>query len=236
MKKKKDKTKTIQTGVTVNVNATTSVEEEKETFNWGRVILILILMFLSAWGGFFKGKNSIVPLPPIYIPGDTVRVEMPYPVPIEVNKPCDSLDIIKACVASGKYEEFFPKNIIETIKYVPTREDTVNTILNDWATERIYEEKILDVDTLGSATVRAKVQYNRILDMSAEVVPAIKEVRYIIPPRKFVPAIGVGMDTKPDISMDFGGFIQDKYGLFFEYQRDMYFKKNVFGINVMYKF
>lgn len=229
------KTISTTTGVTVNVQ-TNSVTTVKKKISW-KTFLALIVLLAGVWtSGIYVGRKSVVEQPPVYVKGDTVTVTVSTPEPVEVRVPCDTMDIIKNCVKNGKYAEMFPERIVETVKYVPTREDTVKTILRDWATERVYEEKVFDVDTLGTATVKAKVQYNRISYLEAEVVPAVKEVGYVVPPKKFIPAIGAGLSTRPSYMLEGGVFINDKYGAFLMYERDWIAKKNIVGISGIYKF
>ena len=182
------------------------------------------------------GRKTIKPGKPdiIYVPGDTIEVDKPYPVPVEVHKPADTLNIILACIKSGKYYEFFPERVRDSIIYV-TKEDTT-AVLRDWATERVYEEKMFDIDTVGTAIVRAKTQYNRLTWIGTTFTPVTKVVTNQASVKKYSPFIGAGITTQPTVTSQVGMFFEDKYGFSALYQYDWVQKKHILGTTFMLKF
>lgn len=227
----------VTTGITVNIESNTITEQKKPRNSKAIAITVIFLILSSFFGGTFLGKKMVklVPQDPIYINGDTVKVEVPCPTPVYVNKPCDTLNIIMDCFKNGKYAEFFPEKVRDSLIYIPTSEDTL-AIIRDWATERAYEEKIMDSDTTGSATIRAITQYNRLTSLEADINPVIKEVPYIVGPDLISPFVGVGISTNSSFNVQGGLFIKDDWGGSLMYQYDWQTKQNIWGINVMYKF
>lgn len=228
-------TKKSKNGTTISIDVENS-STTSQGGGWWKLVLILLLMV----GAFFGGRKSMgnvepIEQPPIYIPGDTVKIEVPKPVPVSVKVPADTADIIAECVASGKYWELFPEKVRDSISYVPIPQDTLE-IIRDWATARMYEEKVFDVDTLGTATVKALVQYNRLEMLSADVVPAVKNVPYIIPPKKISPFVGAGFNSASCVSVSGGVFVNEKWGGLVTYQKDINAKTNIVGAEILYKF
>lgn len=218
---------------TINID----LKEEKRS-RVLKTILTLILMAAFGAGGFLTGRKTISPITvdkPIYIPGDTIKIEVPVPTPVYVTRPADTADIIAKCVRDGIYAELFPEKVRDSLIYVPTAEDTLE-IVRDWATERYYEKKIFDVDTLGTATVRAKTQYNRITEMSAEVIPVVKTVTQVMPQKKYEPFVGLGATTYPSVMVQAGSFIDGKWGGALVFQKDVKDKGKSFGVAVVRKF
>ena len=206
--------------------------------NWWKVAFIVIVAALVFFGGFYFGKKSVkLPTnnPPIYTPADTIKIEVPMPVPVAIKVPADTADIIAACVESGKYSELFPEKVRDSLIYVPTSQDTID-IIADWATERLYDEKIFDVDTLGSARINARVQYNRLSVISAEVVPVVKTVPYSIPPKKVSPFVGIGFNTQNSLMATGGAFFSEKWGGMLVYERNFNTNANAVGGAILYKF
>lgn len=207
--------------------------------NWWKVALIALIGIGLLVGGIFIGRKTVKPIPqqPIYIKGDSVKVEVPVPVPVEVVKPCDTTDVIKKCIKSGKYAELFPEKVItkDSLVYIPTSEDTL-AIVRDWATERTYKEKVFDSDTLGSATVDFKVQYNRVSEFSATVVPVTKVQPYVKAERKFEPFAAGGITTQPTVTVQAGAFIHQHWGAAVMYQRDWELDKNYVGLSIFVKY
>lgn len=204
--------------------------------NWWKVGGIIAIALLLLIGGFYLGRKTIKPGKPeiIYVPGDTVSVDVPYPVPVEVIKPADTLDIIRACIESGKYSELFPERVRDSIIYV-TKDDST-AIIRDWATERLYEEKMFDIDTVGTATVKAKVQYNRLTWLNSTFVPVQKIVKEPQPIKKYSPFVGAGITTQPAVAGQLGMFFEDKYGFSGVYQYDWNNKNHIFGAMFLIKF
>jgi len=223
------------TTTTVNIETNSVTDENK--FKWWKLIITMLLMIGTLVGGYFWGKKTvkIEPQDPIYICGDTVKVEVPCPVPFMVKEPCDTMNVIMDCFKSGKYAEFFPERVKDSLIYIPTSEDTL-AIIRDWATERYYEEKIVDSDTLGTAIIKAKTQYNRLSLLGADITPVIKEVPYIKEPKLISPFLGAGISTSPSVVIQGGIFIKDDWGASLMYQYDWQGNQNVWGLNLLYKF
>ena len=207
-----------------------------EKFNWWKAALIALIAIGLVVGGFFLGRKTIKIDPPgvIYVPGDTVSVDVPYPVPVEVIKPIDTMNVILACLKSGKYYELFPERVRDSIVYV-TKEDTT-AIIRDWATERLYEEKMFDIDTVGTAIVRAKVQYNRLTWLNTSFVPVTKVVTQPYQIKKYSPFVGIGLTTQPSALGQAGLFFNEKYGFSGLYMYDWELNKHIFGTSFLLKF
>lgn len=218
---------------TINID----LQEDKKSKRLKTILTVILLLVFGA-GGFLTGRKTIEPIEiekPVYIPGDTITVEVPVPTPVYVVRPADTANIIAKCVKDGIYAELFPEKVRDSLVYIPTAEDTLE-IVRDWATERYYEEKIFDVDTVGTATVRAKTQYNRITEMSAEVVPVVKTVTKVLPPKKYVPFVGVGATTMPTVAVEGGMFLDEKWGGAMLYQKNVKEKGGSFGVLIVRKF
>lgn len=209
----------------------------EQTNKWKTAFLILGGLILLA-GGFFIGRSTIKPkiVHDIeYIKGDSVKVEVPYPVPVQVVKPIDTANVILACKKSGKYYELFPEKVRDSIIYL-TKQDSTDVIV-DWATERYYEQKLFDIDTVGTATVKAKTQYNRLTWMEGTFVPVTKvvtETENVI--KRYSPYIGTGLTTQPTVLGEFGVFLEDKYGVGVLYQYDWKNQNHIFGTTFKVKF
>lgn len=187
-------------------------------------IVLIIFMFLL---GLYVGRKTVrvkevthteyVALPPIH---DSVPVDKPYK-----QIPPDTAKIIQDCVAKGLYSELFPyKDKTDTIY---TERDTTS-ILNDWATERLYTENLFDADTLGKLDVDIEVQYNRLSCISYTYTPMQKQTELtIVKEKMFEPFIGGGVTIGIDkcnnkltegISIQGGAFIKQNYGVSLQYQ------------------
>ena len=207
-----------------------------EKINWWKVALVTLIVLGFAVGGFFLGRKTIKIDPPgvIYVPGDTISIDVPYPVPVEVNKPVDTMNVILACIKSGKYYDLFPEKVRDSIVYV-TKEDTA-AVIHDWATERLYEEKMFDIDTVGTAIVRAKVQYNRLTWLNTSFTPVTKVVTQPYQVKKYSPFVGVGITTMPGAIGQAGLFIDDKYGFSGLYMYNWGLNTHTFGTSFLIKF
>lgn len=234
-KKKNSGNNVVITGVTLSLQTNSGAKPKK--FKWGKFFLHLLYVLLLLGGGTFWGTKLVKPIEqePIYIQGEPVEIEVPYPVPVKVKEPCDTMDIIKDCVQNGKYAEFFPERIKDSLVYIPTSKDTL-AIVNDWGTERMYEETVYNSDSLGTAVVNATVKYNRLTYLNAEIIPVVKEVPYLIEPKKISPFVGFGFTTDVSLLLQGGVFIKDDWGGSLIYQYDVVNKKNVFGVSALYKF
>lgn len=148
-------------------------------------------------------------------------------------EPCDTVNVILECIESGKYFELFPEKVRDTV-FVATKEDT-STVLKDWATLRVYEETIIDNDTIGTATVKAEVQYNRLESITSNFVPTTKVVTEPVKVKYFSPFLGGGITTTSMVGQA-GMFFEDKYGFSLLYQYDWKANKNSIGTMFLYKF
>lgn len=204
-----------------------------------KAIEIIAVLAAVAAGGFFAGRKTTEPvqLPPeiIYLPGDSIEVEKPYPEPVYIKVPVDSANVIADCVKSGKFKELFPETIRDSIVYV-TKEDTA-AVIRDWATVRFYNEKVFDVDTVGAASVAAKVQYNRLEFMNVTFVPVQKNTTVTkVVGKKYSPFVGGGITTMPSYIINAGIYFDDKYGTGIMFQRDWKDKRSSVGLVATYKF
>jgi hypothetical protein len=178
-----------------------------------------------------------VELPPevVYLPGEPIEVEKPYPKPVYIRVPADSANIIAECVKSGRFSDLFPERVRDSVVYI-TKEDTA-AVLRDWATERFYNEKVFDIDTVGSASVAAKVQYNRIESMNVTFVPAQKNTIVTnIVAKKYAPFVGGGITTMPEVVVNGGIYFDDKYGASVLYEYNWNLKKHAVGVMGTIKF
>lgn len=212
---------------------------------WKYITYTLIILGILFFG-FFLGRKTIKgPKPQVkieYIKGETIHDSIPYPVPYKVIIPADTADIIRECVKNGIYTELFPNKIIK--EYVEVEKSDTTTIMKDWATERFYGETLFDIDTLGTCSFKAKVQYNRMRVLSYEYTPYIKKItktEYNV--KFFSPYIGIGTMVNPwDIEknpmgiVNAGFFIKEKFGIQAQYQRSFVTKNDYVGGSVLWKF
>lgn len=188
--------------------------------------------------GFFSGRSTVkekVVTNIEYIPGDTIKIEYPEPEPIYVRIPADTANVIADCIKSGKYYDLFPEKVRDSLIYVD-KTDTA-AVLRDWATVREYEQQVFDIDTVGTATIKAQTQYNRITWLGASFVPVTKQVTETqLINRHFSPFIGAGVTTFPTAMVQGGAFFEEKYGVTTVYQYDWKLDRHSVGLGVMYKF
>lgn len=198
-----------------------------------------ILLLLGV--GFFGGRQTIKHgegTEVIYMPGDTMYLpsephDSIIEKPIYITKPVDTADIIVDCIKNGKFSDLFPTK--DSVIYI-TKEDT-SAVIRDWATERVYQYKAFDIDTIGSATVEAKAQYNRITWIGTTFVPTTKQVtvNHIIG-KKYSPFIGGGITTMPELVVNGGMYFDDKYGASILYEYDWTRNKHAVGVMGTIKF
>lgn len=211
-------------------------EETKKTIKKIASYVAVALICLGI--GFFAGRKKIGyggNTQIIYVPGDSIKVEIDRPVPVYVKKPIDTANVINDCIKTGKYYELFPEKVRDNIVYI-TKADT-SAVLTDWATERVYERKIFDIDTVGVATVRAKTQYNRITWLKSTFVPVMKQTTITnVVAKKYSPFAGVGITTMPEIVVNGGLFFEDKYGASVIYEYNWQTKQHAVGLMGTIKF
>lgn len=203
------------------------------------LVKALIVTAIALLAGFFAGRKTMPPaeVPPevIYLPGEPIEVEKPYPDPVYIRVPVDSASVIAECVKSGRFTDLFPEKIRDSVVYV-TKEDTA-AVLKDWATERFYNEKVFDIDTVGSASVAAKVQYNRIESMNVTFVPVQKSNTITnAVAKKYAPFVGGGITTMPEVIINGGIYFDDKYGASVLYEYNWNLKRHAVGVMGTIKF
>lgn len=214
------------------------------TLKYSFLIAVVLILF---GGGFYVGRKTIdVPkekIKTVYIKGKTIvksSVLTIPPIPILAVFPADTADIIKKCVEDGIYKELWPK---EKEYILPTKEDTL-AIMYDWSAKRYYSEKIFDIDTLGTCTINASVQYNRLSELGYEYTPSTKtEIQTIYRVKKFSPFVGAGgivglKEAQPHMMMEVNGgmFFNDKYGVQVRYQTAFLPNTNYVGASALFKF
>lgn len=222
---------------TGNGGSQTIINLNNNNVNGWKIAVYVIAAILLLGIGFFAGRKTIKPgetPPPIYIPGDTVEVLVPHPVPVQVIKPIDTANVIRACIANGKYYELFPERVKDSIVYV-TKQDT-SDVIKDWATERIYQENVFESDTVGTLTVKARTQYNRLTWLGTKFTPVTKVVTEPQKIKKFSPFLGAGISTTPSVDALGGIFFEEKYGVAAKYSYEYQLKENVYGFYFLYKF
>ena len=204
-----------------------------------RNILYYVLMIGGLFAaGFFSGRSVVkekVVTDIRYVPGDTIKIEYPAPDPIKIRVPADTANIIADCIKSGKYYELFPEKVRDSLVYID-KTDT-SAILRDWATVREYEQQVFDIDTVGTATIKAQTQYNRITWLGATFIPVTKEVTQTqLIKRHFSPFVGAGVTTFPSAMVQGGAFFDEKYGVTTTYQYDWKLNRHAVGVGALYKF
>lgn len=204
------------------------------------IILVLALVFI----GFYFGRSTVpvkTETKTVYIKGDTIRDVIYEPKPYKVNIPIDTISIIKQCIKDGIYQELWPeKTVTEVIEI--TKEDTTK-IMVDWATKRIYDETIFDIDTIGSCKINAEVQYNRMHLLGYTYTPVTKQVTETkIKVKTFSPYVSLGYMINPSenndalITASGGIFIKEKYGIELQLMHGLQTKIDYVGGSVSYKF
>lgn len=207
--------------------------------NWWKVGGIIGLVLFVFGFGFYLGKKKD---PEVIIKTEIKYVELPpvhdsidRPVPVYIKKPADSLNILQAMIKSGKYNEYFPEKVRDSIVYV-TKEDSAAVIV-DWATERLYKETLFDSDTLGRFDLNAKVQYNRLQGLEYNYKPMQQQSNTTIKTtRKFLPYLGAGVDTNGGLMGQGGMFFSQDAGFAVQYRYDMNTKNNSVGAMFLYMF
>lgn len=209
-------------------------------------ILFHIFMILGILiSGFFIGRSTIKvkEITTIeYIKGDTIRDTLYYPKPYKEILPIDTLSIIKQCIKDGIYQELWPEKVIT--EYVEITKEDTSKIMKDWAIKRLYNEKLFQNDSLGSCSVEAEVQYNRMRLIGYNYVPITKEItetKYLT--KTFSPFVGAGYVTNPwddvrnpIINLNGGIFIKEKYGIQLQLMHALKSKDDYIGGSILFKF
>lgn len=207
--------------------------------NWWKICVIIAAAILLFGLGFYAGKKRE---PEVIIKTETKYVELPpihdsipKPVPVYVKKPADSLNILLALIEEGKYEEYFPERVRDSLIYA-TKEDTA-AVIRDWATERVYKETLFDTDTLGRFAFDAKVQYNRLQNFDYTFTPVQKQTETTIRTvRTFLPYLGAGLDLSGSVMAQGGVFVKQNVGLAVQYRYDTKMKEHTAGALFLYMF
>ena len=207
--------------------------------NWWKIGVIIAAAILLFGLGFYIGKKRE---PEVIIKTETKYVELPpihdsipKPVPVYVKQPADSLNILLALIEEGKYEEYFPERVRDSLIYV-TKEDTA-AVIRDWAAERVYKETLFDTDTLGRFAFDAKVQYNRLQNFDYTFTPVQKQTETTIRTvRTFLPYVGAGLDLSGSVMAQGGMFVKQNAGLAIQYRYDTKLKEHTAGALFLYMF
>ena len=207
--------------------------------NWWKIGVIIAAAILLFGLGFYIGKKRE---PEVIIKTETKYVELPpihdsipKPVPVYVKQPADSLNILLALIEEGKYEEYFPERVRDSLIYV-TKEDTA-AVIRDWAAERVYKETLFDTDTLGRFAFDAKVQYNRLQNFDYTFTPVQKQTEITIRTvRTFLPYVGAGLDLSGSVMAQGGVFVKQNAGLAVQYRYDTKLKEHTAGALFLYMF
>jgi hypothetical protein len=207
--------------------------------NWWKIGVIIAAAILLFGLGFYVGKKRE---PEVIIKTETKYVELPpihdsipKPVPVYVKQPADSLNILLALIEEGKYEEYFPERVRDSLIYV-TKEDTA-AVIRDWAAERVYKETLFDTDTLGRFVFDAKVQYNRLQNFDYTFTPVQKQTETTIRTvRTFLPYVGAGLDLSGSVMAQGGVFVKQNAGLAVQYRYDTKLKEHTAGALFLYMF
>lgn len=211
---------------------------------WKLLFHIFIILVIFS-GGFFTGRKTLNAKEIIkteYIKGDTIKETIFAPLPNNVERPIDTLNIIKKCIEDGIYQELWPNKVIT--KYInTTAEDTIK-IVNDWATKRKYDELLFKSDTLGTCSVNVELQYNRLRFLNYSFEPVTKKIiEQKIKVKAFSPFVGLGYITNPWdefddplLNLTFGTFLKEKYGLQLHFMHKLNTNKDYIGCTFLYKF
>jgi len=201
-----------------------------------KILICIGVLLIIGVIGFFIGRSTIkerIITVTKYEKGDPVTIYKDSLVPVYVNKPIDTTNVILAAIESGDFTDLFP--VRDSIIYV-TKDDT-SAVLLDWATERFYKETLFDIDTVGTEIVNFKVQYNRLQEINGTFTPVIKHTTETVEKvKKFAPFVGAGITTAPEVVVNAGMFFEDKYGVSALYEYDWGLNRHVAGITALYKF
>lgn len=204
-----------------------------------KVIKKILLAVLLLGGSFIVGRKTVHyddKSPEIkYLPGDTIKITKYEPVPYAVTHPGRHGKHHRGMHKKWKILRPVPHRTRDSIIYV-SKEDTA-AVVKDWAAERLYNETIFDTDTVGTANVSVKVQYNRLMSLESTFVPANKNTTITkVVGKKYAPFVGAGVTTMPSYIVNAGMFFEDKYGVSAMMLHDWEKNKVYVGGTVIYKF
>jgi len=166
----------------------------------------LLLIFVAAIS-FFLGRASTevkekVVTTVTYVPGDTVKIDVPYPEPYET-------------VVYKEKEKIVLK---DTTINVPKEIDTL-ALLKDYYTAHKYAQSF-GSDTTGWASVDFTVTQNQVFDFHGDLVPVIKQIEtertiYKVPTFSWYAMVGTNLIPTSDLAslvkVSLGTSIKQKY-------------------------
>lgn len=188
-------------------------ESDKDDFS--KILLYIISFMLLFTCGFYLGRRTTeleTKTVVEYVQGETITDTVYFEKPYMVIEPIDTLDILKGCIADGKFFDLFPEKVRDSIVYV-TKEDTTK-IMRDWATVRKYGGVLFNNEFDGKFSYEATVQYNELGKLEYEFTPIRQTVTTnTIKVKKYSPFIGFGVYTDANIVGNIGLFVDDSWGI-----------------------
>lgn len=214
------------------------METAKER-NWWKTGVLIASAVLLLGIGFYIGRQrepeTIIKTKIEYVELPAIHDSIDNPVPVYIKQPADSLDILLTLIKSGRYAEYFPERVRDSLIYI-SKEDTA-AVIRDWASERIYKETVFDSDTLGRFAFNAKVQYNRLQNFDYTYNPVQKQVETTTRTvRTFLPYVGAGLDLNGSVMAQGGIFVKQNAGLAIQYRYDTKLKEHAAGALFLYMF
>lgn len=177
---------------------------------FGKAALLIVVMLLLIGGAYWIGtKQAKTPDPEVRyvtLPNFSTKKSGSEISPVSISVPGVILyaQDVKETAAISKPE---PQDTVQQ----PQR-DTISLMaetVEDWNLERIYEETLIDSDTLGRATLTAIVQYNRLRSYDFNYTSIQRTEISVIPKKtrwgigiqagygynfdKFYPYVGIGL-------------------------------------------
>lgn len=158
------------------------MENLKKIARWVAVSLAILAVCCTAAYKFGRGANAPHEPTFTYEPLPTVAVSRSGTELAPVSEmPRDSI----VFVTVYRDRPVAPKGVPPDIS-LPPLIDTVasyRATVEDWNTERTYRDTLLHSDTLGTATLCATVQFNRLTGLDFRYTPRQKSVVIVVPPK-----------------------------------------------------
>lgn len=143
----------------------------------GTVLVAVLCFFIGRWTAPDpEPVVKYVQLPPITIKKDSSDLR-----PILVTKP-DS--IVYITVYRDKPDSIKPAPLEPPVRADIDTLASYRATVEDWNIERLYQETLIDSDTLGLATLEATVQYNRLTGYNYKYLPVQRQETTIVPGRR----------------------------------------------------
>ena len=183
-------------------------------------------LFLVFGVGFYFGKKSVkVEASTKYIKGKTIKDSIPYErlVPKTIVLP-SLLTYIELSDSGSTITTTQPKDTAESLKMV----------LNDWNTERAYNDVLFSDSTIGTFKYNAKVQFNKLSSFKYEYTPITKVETKVIK-RTSEPFVSAEYSTLNTVGVG-GGFFYHNLGLELMYNKDFINGNNGVSFGVKIKF